>query len=166
MQANDTTKPAEDDEEEYQKYNLNLRGDVHVEVREAPYMRKEWHKIMNGDPVEINPSFGHGYKIMTVDEWAKRWKRNDRFPDCLACGATNTKEHHFVQTWCRGKKKWQSEIMCLGCHMFTWRSYKDPDFLTPEEYEKQRWEKMVDEHKADKEKAALEGKEMPEMPEA
>jgi hypothetical protein len=29
---------------------------------------------MNGDPVEINPSVGHGMKIMTVDEWSSRWK--------------------------------------------------------------------------------------------
>jgi hypothetical protein len=28
---------------------------------------------------------------MTVDEWSSRWKRNDRFPDCLACGSTATK---------------------------------------------------------------------------
>ena len=47
--------------------------------------------------MEINPSIGHGYKIMTVDEWAYRWKRNDDFPECMACGSTNTKEHHFIQ---------------------------------------------------------------------
>ena len=47
--------------------------------------------------MEINPTVGHGFKIMAVDEWAKRWKRNDDFPDCLACGNSNTKEHHFTQ---------------------------------------------------------------------
>ena len=44
-----------------------------------------------------------------------------------------------MQTWCRGKKKWESELLCLDCHMFTWRSYDDPDFQTPEDYEKARW---------------------------
>ena len=55
---------------------------------------------MQGEPVEINPTVGHGFKIMTVDEWAKRWKRNDDFPDCLACGSSSTKEHHFTQACC------------------------------------------------------------------
>ena len=32
--------------------------------------------------------------------------------------------------------------------MWSWRSYADPDFLTPEEYDKLRWEKMVAEHAA------------------
>ena len=27
--------------------------------------RAEWTKIMNGDPVEINPSMGSGYKVDT-----------------------------------------------------------------------------------------------------
>jgi hypothetical protein len=44
-----------------------------------------------------------------------------------------------VQTWCRGKKKWESECLCLDCHMFSWRDYSDPDYKTPEEYEKDRW---------------------------
>ena len=101
---------------------------------------------MNGDPVEINPSIGHGLKIMTIDEWTARWKRNDDFPDCLACGSKNTKEHHFNQSWCRGRKKWESELLCMDCHMFSWRSYDDPDFMMPEDYEKLKWEKMVVEH--------------------
>lgn len=81
-------------------YNTNLRADIETVVGDKPKARvhsKEWFKIMNGDPVEINPSVGHGYKIMTVEEWASRWKRNDDFPDCLQCGSTNTKEHHFIQ---------------------------------------------------------------------
>jgi hypothetical protein len=81
-------------------YNTNLRADITTEVGEKPKARvhsKEWFKIMNGDPVEINPSVGHGYKIMTVEEWAARWKKNDDFPDCLSCGSLNTKEHHFIQ---------------------------------------------------------------------
>ena len=101
-----------------------------------------------GDPVEINPSVGAGMKIMTVDEWISRWKQNERFPDCLSCGSTNTKEHHFSQSWCRGKKKFESETICADCHMWSWRSYADPDFLTPEEYDKLRWEKLVAEHAA------------------
>ena len=87
-------------------------------------------------------------KIMTVDEWISRWKQNERFPDCLSCGSTDTKEHNFTQTWCRGKKKFESESICVDCHMWSWRSYADPDFLTPEEYDKLRWEKMVAEHAA------------------
>jgi hypothetical protein len=27
----------------------------------------------------------------------------------------------------------------MDCHAFSYRSYSDPDFLTPEEYEKHRW---------------------------
>ena len=34
-----------------------------------------------------------------------------------------------MQTWCRGKKQFESEILCTDCHMFSWRSYSDPDFL-------------------------------------
>lgn len=45
-----------------------------------------------------------------------------------------------LQTWCRGKKKWDSECLCLDCHSFSYRSYCDPDFKTPEEYEKERWQ--------------------------
>lgn len=44
------------------------------------------------------------------------------------------------QTWCRGKKKWESECLCLECHSFSFRSYCDPDFKTPEDYEKERWQ--------------------------
>ena len=29
-------------------YNINLRAPIHCEVRESPYRRTEWHKIMNG----------------------------------------------------------------------------------------------------------------------
>ena len=47
--------------------------------------------------MEINPSIGHGFKIMPVSEWSHRWKKNDDFPDCLGCKGTNTKEHHFTQ---------------------------------------------------------------------
>ena len=102
-------------------------------------------QIMQGKPVEINPSIGHGFKIMSVDEWAARWKHNDDpvFADCLNCGGKNTKEHAFTQTWCRGKKKWDSECLCLDCHMFSRRQYCDPDFKTPEEYEKERWEGLA-----------------------
>jgi hypothetical protein len=52
---------------------------------------------MAGDPVEINPSVGQGFRVMSVAEWAARWKRNDDFPDCLRCGGTTTKEHFFTQ---------------------------------------------------------------------
>jgi hypothetical protein len=52
---------------------------------------------MNGDPVEINPSIGQGYKVMDVEEWAARWKPNEDFPECLGCGSSRTKEHYFTQ---------------------------------------------------------------------
>ncbi|GFH19178.1 uncharacterized protein HaLaN_16084 [Haematococcus lacustris] len=76
---------------------------------------------MAGDPVEINPSVGTGFKVMTVDEWAERWKPNPDFPSCLGCSSNNTKEHYFTQTWC------------------SWREYHDPDFKTPEQWEKEEW---------------------------
>ncbi len=83
-------------------YNRNLRASVETEINETPKAkvhRVEWNKIMQGDPVEINPSIGHGYKVMNVDEWSARWKRNNDFPKCLKCDGVNTKEHHFIQTW-------------------------------------------------------------------
>ena len=40
-------------------------------------------------------------------------------------------------------KKWESELLCLACHSFSWRSYCDPDFKTPEQYEKERWEALI-----------------------
>merc|ERR1711934_131372 len=129
------------------KYCTDLRTSVETDINAKPRAfvhSREWKKIMNGDPVEINPSVGHGLKIMTVDEWSARWKRNDDFPDCLACGSLNTKEHHFIQTWCRGKRRWESETLCLDCHSFSWRKYCDPGFTTPAEYEKQRWNQMIE----------------------
>ncbi len=81
-----------------------------------------------------------------------------------------------MQTWCRGKKQWESETLCCDCHAFSWRSYscvahparvllrlahaltwlvpaahgRDPDFLLPEEYEKRRWDALVADTVADK----------------
>ena len=58
-------------------YNKNLRAEIETDVNESPRARVhsvEWRKIQDGDPVEINPSVGHGYRIMTVAEWAARWK--------------------------------------------------------------------------------------------
>lgn len=151
LASQDKDAKKEDDKKEEEKdwthaYAEDLRAEIYTEVNADPKAfvhSREWAKIMRGDPVEINPSIGNGLKIMTVDEWSARWKRNGRFPDCLACGATNTKEHHFTQTWCRGKKQFESELLCLDCHMYSWRSYSDPDFMLPEEYDKVRWEKMV-----------------------
>ncbi|MEW5305328.1 MAG: hypothetical protein WDW38_005631 [Sanguina aurantia] len=128
------------------RYNKDLRADVQTSISASPAARVhrvEWKKVMEGSPVEINPSFGSGFKVMTVDEWAARWKNNEDFPACLNCNSKATKEHYFVQTWCRGRKRWESECLCLGCHKFSWRSYCDPDFQTPEEYEKQHWEGLT-----------------------
>ena len=52
-------------------------------------------------------------------------------------------ERHNTQTWCRGKKLWESETLCLDCHNFSWRSYRDPDFKTPEDYDKEYWTELV-----------------------
>ena len=78
----------------------DLRAPVQTKVDEKPMVKvhaREWAKVMAGEPVEINPSVGHGFKIMTVDEWSARWKPNEAFPECLQCGGKNTKEHHFTQ---------------------------------------------------------------------
>ena len=53
-----------------------------------------------------------------------------------------------MQTWCRGKKKWESELLCMDCHSFTWREYCDPDFKTPEQYEKEKWEQLMKDEQA------------------
>lgn len=45
-----------------------------------------------------------------------RAQRNDDFPECLCCGSTRTKEHHFVQEWCRSAKTWSAESFCETCH--------------------------------------------------
>jgi len=48
------------------KYNTNLAAPISTAMNEAPKARvhsREWQKIQNGDPVEINPSVGYGYKI-------------------------------------------------------------------------------------------------------
>lgn len=125
----------------------NLRAPVSTSISESgpsvKVHRAEWVKVLRGDPVEINPSTGHGFRVMTVREWAARWKPNEAWPECLACGSTDTKEHYFTQTWCRGKKTWESESLCLSCHAFSRRAYRDPDFKTPEEHEKERWEGLV-----------------------
>lgn len=81
---------------------------------------------------------------MTVDEWSSRWKRNEDYPLCLHCGdSKNTRECHFVQTWCRAKKCWEAESLCMSCQRFSWRSYRDPDFKTPEQYEAERWAELL-----------------------
>ena len=86
---------------------------------------------------------GYGMKVMTVAEFTDSWKRNDDYPDCLACGSLNTREHHFIQTWCRSAKHWTSETLCLDCQSWSWRSYCDPEYMTSEDHEKLMWEKMV-----------------------
>ena len=47
-------------------YNTNLRAPITTEVNSKPKARvhsREWQKIMNAEPVEINPSVGYGYKV-------------------------------------------------------------------------------------------------------
>ncbi len=48
-----------------------------------------------------------------------------------------------VMIRCRQKKKWESELLCLDCHAFSWRSYSNPDFMTPEQYQKQYWQQQA-----------------------
>jgi hypothetical protein len=87
-------------DEKLPMYHESLRADVQTQVSDSPVAkvhRVEWQKVMSGEPVEINPSVGQGYRVMSVDEWAARWKRNDDFPLCLKCEGTNTKEHYFTQ---------------------------------------------------------------------
>eukprot|EP01024_Parvocaulis_polyphysoides_P016280 TRINITY_DN17226_c0_g1_i1.p1 TRINITY_DN17226_c0_g1~~TRINITY_DN17226_c0_g1_i1.p1 ORF type:complete len:147 (-),score=20.80 TRINITY_DN17226_c0_g1_i1:113-520(-) len=130
----------------YTRYCEDLKAPVLSKIGDVPHVQMhkvEWNKIMNGEPVEINPSTGSGYRVMSAEEWAARWKQNQDFPECLECNGNNTKEHFFTQSWCRGKKLWESELLCLDCHKFSYRSYKDPDFETPEEYEKRRWEESL-----------------------
>lgn len=45
-----TSAPAQDagSDEAVDAYYLNLRAPITCEVRESPYKRLEWHKIMNG----------------------------------------------------------------------------------------------------------------------
>jgi len=135
------------------QYNEQLRAEISTVVSigapKAKVHRSECNKVMAGEPVEINPSSGAGYKVMTVKEYTSRWKRcaapreagaktfdmtdeshrthvshrNNDFPDCLSCGSLNTKEHHFIQSWCRGAKRWESEAFCCDCHAWSWRSY-------------------------------------------
>ncbi len=70
-----------------------------------------------------------------------------RIPLCLTGQmfevASLIREFSIMQTWCRGKKKWESELLCMDCYSFSWRSYSDPDFKTPEEYEREKWESMM-----------------------
>jgi hypothetical protein len=47
------------------------------------------------------------------------------------------------QTWCRGRKRWQAESLCLDCQSFSFREYSDPDFMTPEEHQKAYWAQMT-----------------------
>lgn len=47
-------------------YNTNLRAEINTHVGPDPKARVhsvEWKKIQSGDPVEINPSVGFGYKV-------------------------------------------------------------------------------------------------------
>lgn len=97
-------------------------------------------QVVAGEPVEIPPSSGSGYRVMSVEEWAARWRRSDEFGSCLACGGDNTREHAFSQTWCRGQRVWEAESLCLDCHRFSWRHYSDPGFTTPAAADKAYWQ--------------------------
>ncbi|KAF8068161.1 EP0 [Scenedesmus sp. PABB004] len=123
---------------------------IRESVGDAPMVavhRVEWAKarprscaaVLAGEPVEINPSVGAGYAVMSADEWAARFRRSAEFPECLACGGANTREHAFSQTWCRGKCAWEAESLCLDCLAFSHRAARDPEWKAPEQHEKERW---------------------------
>jgi hypothetical protein len=40
----------------------------------APDHAVEWRRVLEGDPVEVNPSEGYGLKVMTIAEWCGKWK--------------------------------------------------------------------------------------------
>ena len=112
----------------------------------ASVHKAEWERVLAGEPVQINPSVGSGEKVMTIKEYASRWKANHDHPlltACISCKGINTKEHHFMQTWCRSCVQWEAEILCLDCHGFSHRSFKDPNFKTPAQHEKETWENMA-----------------------
>eukprot|EP01024_Parvocaulis_polyphysoides_P016281 TRINITY_DN17226_c0_g1_i3.p2 TRINITY_DN17226_c0_g1~~TRINITY_DN17226_c0_g1_i3.p2 ORF type:complete len:130 (-),score=17.09 TRINITY_DN17226_c0_g1_i3:165-521(-) len=82
----------------YTRYCEDLKAPVLSKIGDVPHVQMhkvEWNKIMNGEPVEINPSTGSGYRVMSAEEWAARWKQNQDFPECLECNGNNTKEHFF-----------------------------------------------------------------------
>ncbi len=59
-------------------YNADLRAPVSTATGAAPKARVhavEWARLMDGLPLEINPSTGQGFRCMSVDEWSARWKR-------------------------------------------------------------------------------------------
>jgi hypothetical protein len=81
-----------------------LSADVQPEWRGMPLRPSHFvpaaavpAQVLSGSPVEINLSLGAGFKVMDVNEWAARWKTSAEFPQCLACGSSNTKEHAFTQ---------------------------------------------------------------------
>ncbi|KAI8464763.1 MAG: hypothetical protein J3K34DRAFT_380210 [Monoraphidium minutum] len=128
------------------QYHTDLRAPVTTVVGPEPHAkvhRSEIIKVRQGLPVEINPSVGDGFKVMDWAEYFGRFKASAEFPECLACSSANTKEHYFTQTWCRGKRVWECESVCLDCLQYSFRAYRDPDFQTPEEFEKARWTALV-----------------------
>lgn len=60
-------------------YNTNLKADIKTVVSSDPKARvhsREWVKVINGDPVEINPSVGFGYKVHQHISKAAARRRN------------------------------------------------------------------------------------------
>jgi hypothetical protein len=55
-------------------------------------IKQKQFKVRAGLPVEINPSVGDGFKVMSWAEYFGRFKTSPEFPECLACGGGNTKE--------------------------------------------------------------------------
>jgi len=60
-------------------YNTGLRAPLFTSIStsgpRANVHASEWAKVMAGEPVEINPSIGNGFKVMTVQEYTSKWKR-------------------------------------------------------------------------------------------
>jgi hypothetical protein len=50
---------------------------IFTQVNAHPRMpdhKVEWRRVLAGDPVEVNPSYGNGLKVMTIGEWTALWK--------------------------------------------------------------------------------------------
>ena len=81
----------------------------HPAPPQTPWTRPQ---VRAGLPVEINPSVGSGYKVMDWTEYFGRFKASPEFPECLACGGANTKEHYFTQVRLPGHQHTRRACWC------------------------------------------------------
>ena len=79
-------------------------------------------RIRNLSSCKLTEPLG-GMAVLTVREWARRWKKSAKFPECHACGSKDTKLISYHDDCVDNKRRWTSESLCLDCHKFTWREY-------------------------------------------